>query len=96
VGDDGEKGARPGELMKALAGEIVPRLDALAKRVEDIAATPLPPQTAGRGYSGITKRGDGGEDVVTALSRMSDEERTLALIKAAHANPIRPAGAVRG
>lgn len=91
--DDGEKGTRPGELMKALAGEIVPRLDALAKRVEDIAATPLPPQTAGRGYVGISKRGDGGgygDDIVTALSRMSDEERTLALIKAAHANPIRP------
>ncbi len=85
--------------MKALAGEIVPRLDALAKRVEDIAATPLPPQTAGRGFAGISKRADGGlygEDVVTALSRMSDEERTLALIKAAHANPIRPAGVVRG
>jgi phage head maturation protease len=93
-GDDaGEKAGRPGEMMKALAGEIVPRLDALAKRVEDIAATPLPPQTAGRGYMGISKRGDGGgygDDVVTALSRMSDEERTLALIKAAHANPIRP------
>jgi phage head maturation protease len=92
--DDGAKGVRPGELMKALAGEIVPRLDALAKRVEDIAATPLPPLTAGRGHAGISKRGDGGgygDDVVTALSRMSDEERTLALIKAAHANPIRPA-----
>ncbi|HEY1794912.1 MAG TPA: DUF6582 domain-containing protein [Stellaceae bacterium] len=97
--DAGDKAARPGEMMKALAGEIVPRLDALAKRVEDIAATPLPPQTAGRGYAGISKRGDGGgyaDDVVTALSRMSDEERTLALIKAAHANPIRPVGAGRG
>jgi hypothetical protein len=88
-----------GELMKALAGEIVPRLDALAKRVDDIAATPMPPQTAAHGYAGITKRADGGgygEDVVTALSRMSDEERTLALIKAAHANPIRPVGIPRG
>jgi hypothetical protein len=97
VADKGSRGS--GELMKALAGEIVPRLDALAKRVEDIAATPLPPQTAARGYAGVSKRGDGGgygDDVVTALSRMSDEERTLALIKAAHANPIRPAGAVRG
>lgn len=93
------KGASGGELMKALAGEIVPRLDALAKRVEDIAATPLPPQTAGRGFSGISKREDGGgftEDVVAALSRMSDDERTLALIKASHANPLRPAGIPRG
>ncbi len=97
--DGEEKGARPDGVMKALAGEIMPRLDALAKRVEDIAATPLPPQTAARGYAGISKRGDGGaygDDVVTALSRMSDEERTLALIKAAHANPIRPVGVARG
>ncbi|HEX5319807.1 MAG TPA: HK97 family phage prohead protease [Stellaceae bacterium] len=81
-----------GDLMKAVAGEILPRLDALAKRVEDIAATPLPPLTAGRGLAGISKREDSGgfgEDLVAALSRMTDEERTLALIKAAHANPIR-------
>ncbi len=36
--EDGEKGARADDLMKAVAGEIVPRLDALAKRVVDIAA----------------------------------------------------------
>jgi hypothetical protein len=84
--------------LAKLAEAIMPRLDALQKRVEDIAATPLPPQTAMRGFglSGITKREDGGgaatapEDVVAALARMTDEERTLALIKAAHANPISP------
>lgn len=95
----GDKAARAGDLAKALAGEIVPRLDALARRVEDIAATPLPPQTAARGYAGIAKREDGGvfaDDIVGALSRMSQEERTLTLIKAAHANPIRPAGIPRG
>lgn len=84
-----------GSLAK-LAGEIVPRLDALQKRVEEIARTPLPPQTVARGFAGITKREDAGgtlppaDDVVAALARMSDEERTLTLIKAAHANPIRP------
>ena len=71
-----DKAVRGGDLAKALAGEIMPRLDALAKRVEDIAATPLPPQTVARGLS---KREDGGglgfgDDIVTALSRMSDEE----------------------
>jgi HK97 family phage prohead protease len=84
------------ELAKAFVGEILPRLDALAKRVDEIAATPLPPLTAGRGLSAIAKRDDGAaasaspDEVVASLARMSEEERTLALIKAAHATPIRP------
>ena len=88
--------------LAKLAGEIVPRLDALQKRVEEIARTPLPPQTIARGFVGFSKREDGGgemtatEDVVAALARMSDEERTLTLIKAAHANPIPPFGRPAG
>lgn len=84
--------------LAKLAGEIMPRLDALQKRVEDIARTPLPPQTVARGFVGILKREDGAgamtaaEDVVAALARMTGEERTLTLIKAAHANPIAPIG----
>jgi hypothetical protein len=91
-----DKAARAGDLMKALAGEVLPHLDALARRVAALEATPLPPVTMARAVGGISKREDGGhpgvspEDVVAALSRMSDEDRTLALIKAAHANPIRP------
>jgi len=82
--------------LAKLAGEIMPRLDALQKRVEEIARTPLPPQTVARSFAGISKRDDGGgavppaEEIVAALARMSDEERTLTLIKAAHANPIAP------
>jgi hypothetical protein len=94
---DTDKSARAGDLMKAFAGEILPRLDALAKRVEEIAAVPLPPLTVARSAgTSISKRDDAGyaavtpNDVAAALARMSDEERTLALIKAAHANPIRP------
>lgn len=88
--------------LAKLAGEIMPRLDALQKRVEDIARTPLPPQTIARGIAGISKREDAGsttttvEDVVAALARMSEEERTLTLIKAAHANPIAPLGRQAG
>jgi len=82
--------------LAKLAEAIVPRLDALQKRVEDIAATPLPPQAAARGFAlpGVSKREDGGgalfsgDDIAAALARMTDEERTLTLIKAAHANPI--------
>jgi phage head maturation protease len=100
-GADPAKSIYGGDLAKTFAGEIVPRLDALAKRVEDIAATPLPPQIAARGYAAISKGDDGvvapsADDVVAALSRMSDEDRTLALIKAAHANPIRPIDISRG
>ena len=97
---DADKASRAGDLMKAFAGDILPRLDALAKRVAELEAMPLPPQTVARtllGSShGLTKSEDGAyptvspDDVVAALARMSDEERTLALIKAAHANPIRP------
>jgi HK97 family phage prohead protease len=82
--------------LAKLADEVLPRLEALHKRVDDIARTPLPPQTAARGValSAIAKTGDGGavadQDLVTALARMSDEERTLTLIKAARTNPIAP------
>jgi hypothetical protein len=88
--------------LAKLADELVPRLDALQKRVDEIARTPLPPQTLARGFTGISKREDGGgaitssEDVVVALARMTDEERTLTLIKAAYADPIAPFGRPAG
>ena len=84
--------------LATLASDILPRLDALQRRVEDIAQTPLPPLTvtaASRGLSAIAKRDDGGaafvtsSDIVAALTHMTDEERTLALIKAARATPLR-------
>jgi hypothetical protein len=59
---------------------------------------PLPPLAVTRAPSAISKREDGGraeicpDDIVAALARMSEEERTVALIKAAHANPIAPFG----
>ncbi len=98
---DADKAARAGDLMssgfmKAFAGDILPRLDALAKRVAELEAMPLPPQTIARAAGSLTKSEDGfhpavsADDIVAALARMSDEDRTLALIKAAHQNPIRP------
>jgi hypothetical protein len=94
--EEADKAARAGDLLKAFAGDLLPRLDALAKRVAELEAMPLPPQTMARTAGNISKREDGlypavsPDDVVAALARMSDEDRTLALIKAAHANPIRP------
>ena len=93
---DADKAARAGDLLKAFSSEVLPRLDALAKRVAELEAMPLPPQTVARTAGNISKREDGfhpgasPDDVVMALARMSDEDRTLALIKASHANPIRP------
>src|SRR5205807_9039203 len=96
------RGAETAELaagVAKLADDILPRLDALQRRVEDIAQTPLPPlavTSALRGLSAIAKRDDGAgafvasDDIVAALAQMTDEERTLALIKAARSAPLRP------
>ena len=92
-------------LVKAL-GEMVPLLDRLSKRVDDIARTPLPPLTIARGGVSVSKQQDGGntesasdsplspEAVASALAKMSKEEQTLTLIKASYANPIPVLGAV--
>jgi hypothetical protein len=95
-----DKAARAHDLLKAFAGAVMPRLDALSRRIEEIAATPLPPLTVARGAAVIAKHEDAGgdaapDDVVAALARMSGEERTLALIKAAHQSPIRLPGPLR-
>ena len=94
-------------LVKAL-GEMVPLLDRLSKRVDDIARTPLPPLTVARGSIAVSKQQDGGntgstsdsplspEAITSALAKMSKEEQTLTLIKASYANPIRVLGAATG
>ena len=73
--------AETGELsttLAKLASDILPRLDALQCRVEDIAQTPLPPLTVAHGFSAIAKHADGAaafaapDDIVAALARMSD------------------------
>ncbi|HEY1257771.1 MAG TPA: DUF6582 domain-containing protein [Stellaceae bacterium] len=90
-----EERAEKAALMKAL-GDIVPRLDQLRKRVEDIARTPLPPTTIAKGVA-VSKQQDNGGDaaladdeLAAAFARMSNEEQTLALIKASRTRPITP------
>lgn len=99
------------DLAKMLAGEraeksaliasltdIVPRLDQLTKRVEDIARTPLPPLAFAKNVTAIAKQQDIGtlgpssDELAAAFSRMSQEEQTLTLIKASYARPIHPPG----
>ena len=89
------KAASGEDLAKSLTSELVPRLDALSRRVEAIAQTPLPPVTVARVPAGLSKRDDGSgfaapDDIVAALARLSDEDRTLALIKAAYRSPLHP------
>jgi phage head maturation protease len=104
--------ASAGNLAKMLAGEraekaaliatltdIMPRLDQLTKRVEDIARTPLPPLAMTKSVTALSKQQDSGgagglspDDLAAVFSRMSKEEQTLTLIKASYANPIHPPG----
>ena len=103
VAERAEKAA----LVKAL-GEMVPLLDRLSKRVDDIARTPLPALTMARGSVSVSKQQDGNsaggagdtplspEAIAGALAKMSKEEQTLTLIKASYANPIRVLGVATG
>ncbi|MBV8133687.1 MAG: hypothetical protein JO282_14420 [Alphaproteobacteria bacterium] len=99
--------AEKATLVKTL-GEMVPLLDRLSKRVDDIARTPLPPLTIARGSLSVSKEQDSGstgltgdnqlspEAIASALAKMSKEEQTLTLIKASYANPIRVLGVTAG
>lgn len=97
AGDVAEKA-----LSKMLA-EIVPTLERLSKRVDDLARTPLPPLTLAKGTVSISKQQDRGstsggdldlstEAIASAFAKLSKEEQTLTLIKASYANPIRILG----
>jgi hypothetical protein len=84
--------------------EVVPMMERLTKRVDEIARTPLPPLTMAKGTVSISKQQDRGrnddnggpvlspEAIAAALAKMSKEEQTLTLIKASYATPIRIAG----
>jgi hypothetical protein len=95
AGDIAEKA-----LLTKMLAEIVPTLERLAKRVEDIARTPLPPLTMAKGTVAVSKQQDRGSDldlsseaIASAFAKLSKEEQTLTLIKASYANPIRIPGA---
>ena len=95
--------AEKAALAKVL-GEVVPMIERLTKRVDEIARTPLPPLTLAKGTVSVSKEQDRGsksgsgdpelspEAIAAALAKMSKEEQTLTLIKASYATPIRIAG----
>jgi hypothetical protein len=77
----------------------------MRKRIEDIAATPVPPKALARtaGLGGLSKvqDGAGGDpagpvDVTDALAQMSDEEITKSLIKRSFRNPMKVHGFTDG
>jgi phage head maturation protease len=86
------------KMVAELAG-VVARM---AKQVEEIARTPLPPQTVAyaHGFTAVGKTEDAGraggtasdEQIVERFARLSPAEQTLLLIKAAYRNPMRPVG----
>jgi hypothetical protein len=90
-------------LAKVL-GEVVPMIEKLTKRVDEIARTPLPPLTMAKGTVSLSKQQDRAsnmgngdpelspEAIAAALAKMSKEEQTLTLIKASYATPIRIPG----
>ena len=98
TGDVAEKA-----LLTKMFAEIVPTLERLAKRVDDIARTPLPPLTMAKGTVAVSKQQDRGgasgsdldlssEAIASAFAKLTKEEQTLTLIKASYANPIRIPG----
>jgi phage head maturation protease len=89
------------ELVKMVA-ELAGIVGRMAKQVDDIARTPLPPQTIAYplGLTGVRKNEDIGtarlpmsdEDIVERFAKLSPTEQTMLLIKAAYRNPMRPGG----
>lgn len=86
------------EALIATLSDILPWLDRLTKRVEEIARIPLPPLAMAKDLTALSKRQDIGADdpspdeLASAFGRMSKEEQTLMLIKASYARPIQPPG----
>lgn len=97
LGERDDTLAKLAETMESAVGTI----DSLAKRLGQVEDTVLPPKTAGALAKGapvskeLDAAGNGGgapeapsaDDLAKALATMSDDERTVLLIKAAHLNP---------
>jgi hypothetical protein len=80
--------------------DLVVMTERMSKRVDDIYNQPQPPAALARVTGSVTKSADNRmpgqgeaspispEDLTKALASMSQEERTLQLIKAARATPM--------
>jgi HK97 family phage prohead protease len=91
--------SRPAPAPEAVAEAVAEAVEPLVERMKAIEETPLPPKTVvtaavavskEQDASGIAERAPGlsGDDLKRALDAMSDEERTLLLIRAAQQRPF--------
>jgi hypothetical protein len=67
-------------LLKVL-GEIVPMIERLSRRVDEIARTPLPPLTMAKNAASVSKRQDGGGTLDSGGAEFSPEAVAAASIK---------------
>ena len=75
---------------------MMPMLDRLSKRIDDIACTPLPPLTIARNSVSISKQQDGGGNADIQLSPEAIASALSKMTKASYAKPIRVHGAASG
>lgn len=82
-----EKLAAEGEAARQAAADLTPRLVELAERVSALEASPSPP-VALPGFAPVSKSaGASIEDLAAELARLSPEQASLVLIKAAQSQP---------
>jgi hypothetical protein len=95
------------DALAASVGELAPRLDAIAKNVEQIKNTPLPALTVRALPPGIARVEKGAAEeqsddaLMARIAKMSPDEQAMLLIKAARLKPIigrgpTPLSAARG
>jgi hypothetical protein len=78
---------------------VVATLGRMGERIEQIALAPMPPAAIARlapGEGAVAKAAITTEDVTKALSEMTQEERALVTIKAAHRTPMKVSGFTDG
>jgi hypothetical protein len=81
--------AAEGALTRKAADELAPLLKALSERVSALEAQPVPPATL-PGFAPVSKSANAGlDDLASELARLSPEQASLVLIKAAQAQPRR-------
>jgi hypothetical protein len=84
-----EKIAAEGAAARKLAADLGPRLAELAERVSALEAAPTPPVLM-PGFAPVAKSADAGlDDLVAEFARLSPEQASLVLIKAAQTQPKR-------
>jgi hypothetical protein len=84
-----EKLAADHEAMRKMAADLTPRLEKLAERVSALERTPAPPPLL-PGFAPVSKSANASlDDLAAEVARLSPENASLLMIKAAQAQPRR-------